>query len=101
MIVERDDHGNFHVRGTFDDGHPGWGIRVWLKGSDQDGPADHRYRVINGTFHRTADQDLTTGTITVPDHEQDPNVDSAEKEAVLSLIAKWEERLPLIAPGAM
>jgi hypothetical protein len=39
--------------------------------------------------------------ITVTDHEGDPNVDPAEKEAVLALIAKWEERLPLIAPGAM
>jgi hypothetical protein len=102
MKVERDDQGHFHVRGTFDDGHPGWGIQVWLKGSDQDGPEDHRYRVIDGQFHRQgADQDLSIGKITVTDHGADPNVDPAEKEAVLSLIAKWEERLPLIAPGAM
>jgi phage terminase large subunit-like protein len=30
-----------------------------------------------------------------------PVVNPAEKGAVLALIAKWEERLPLIAPGAM
>jgi hypothetical protein len=101
MIVERDDQGPFHVRGTRDDGQPGWGIQVWLKGSDQDGPEDHRYRVIDGQFQQGADQSLSTGTITVIDHGPDPNVDPEEKEAVLSLIAKWEERLPLIAPGAM
>jgi hypothetical protein len=37
-------NGEFHVRGTYDDGKPGWGIKVWLKGSDQDGPEDHEYR---------------------------------------------------------
>ena len=24
MTVERDDYGDFHVRGTYDDGEPGW-----------------------------------------------------------------------------
>ena len=38
MTVERDDYGDFHVRGTYDDGEPGWGIKVWLKGSDQMDP---------------------------------------------------------------
>jgi hypothetical protein len=33
MTVERDNYGEFHVRGTYDDGKPGWGIKVWLKGS--------------------------------------------------------------------
>jgi hypothetical protein len=102
MKVERDDQGSFHVRGTFDDGEKGWGIQVWLKGSNQDGPADHRYRVLDGNFHhRTDDQSLSTGKITVKDHGVDPDVDPEEKEAVLALIAKWEERLPLIAPGPM
>jgi hypothetical protein len=50
---------------------------------------------------QSADQNLSTGTITVTYHGADPNVDPAEKEAVLALIAKWEERLPLIAPGPM
>lgn len=76
MTVERDDHGPFHVRGSYDDGEQGWGIQVWLKGSDQDGPEDHRYRVVNGNF--------------------DGNVEQAEKEAVLALIEKWEEKLPLM-----
>ena len=50
MTVERDNYGEFHVRGAYDDGEPGWGIKVWLKGSNQDGPADHVYRVVNGRF---------------------------------------------------
>jgi hypothetical protein len=36
-------------------------------------------------------QSLSTETITVTDHGPDPDVDPAEKEAVLALIAKWEE----------
>jgi hypothetical protein len=28
MTVERDDYGDFHVRGTYDDGEQGWGIDV-------------------------------------------------------------------------
>ena len=79
MTVERDDYGDFHVRGSYDDGEPGWGIKVWLKGSDQDGPADHQYRVLNG--------------------EIDPSVEKAEAQAVLALIEKWEERLPLMVPS--
>lgn len=101
MQVERDDQGPFHIRGTFADGQPGWSIQVWLKGSDQDGPEDHRYRVIDGQFQQGADQSLSTGEITVTDQGVDTSVDPAEKQAVLSLIAKWEERLPLIAPGPM
>jgi hypothetical protein len=81
MTVERDDHGNFHVRGTFDDGEPGWGIKVWLKGSNQDGPEDHRYRVVNGNF--------------------DGDVDQAEKEAILALIEKWEEKLPVMVASPL
>ena len=67
------------MRGTYDDGQPGWGIKIWLKGSDQDGPEDHEYRVVNGQF--------------------DSNVDQPEKEAVLALIAQWEEKLPLMVAG--
>lgn len=77
MTVERDNYGEFHVRGTHDDGKPGWGIKVWLKGSDQDGPEDQEYRVVNGWF--------------------DGNVGQLEKEAVLALIEQWEENLPLMA----
>jgi hypothetical protein len=76
MTVERDNYGKFHVRGTYDDGEPGWGIKVWLKGSDQHGPEDHEYRVVNGQF--------------------DGQVGQLEKEAILALIAQWEERLPLM-----
>ena len=76
MTVERDDYGDFHVRGSYDDGEQGWGIKVWLKGSDQDGPADHQYRVVNG--------ELNSG------------VDPAEREAILALIENWEEQLPLM-----
>lgn len=76
MTVERDNYGEFHVRGTHDDGKPGWGIKVWLKGSDQDGPEDHEYRVLSGRF--------------------DGNVGQSEKEAILALIEQWEEQLPLI-----
>jgi hypothetical protein len=76
MTVERDNYGEFHVRGVNDDGKPGWGIKVWLKGSNQDGPEDHDYRVVNGRF--------------------DGNVDQSEKEAILSLIEQWEEKLPLM-----
>jgi hypothetical protein len=76
MTVERDDYGDFHVRGTRDDGEPGWSIQLWLKGSNQDGPEDHRYRVADGKF--------------------DGNPERAETEAVLALIAKWEEKLPIM-----
>jgi hypothetical protein len=76
MTVERDDFGDLHARGSYDDGEDGWGIKVWAKGSDQDGPKDHRYRVVDRKF--------------------DGNVDQAEKEAVLALIQKWEEKLPLM-----
>jgi hypothetical protein len=79
MTVERDDYGDFHVRGTHDDGEQGWGIQVWLKGSDQDGPEDHHYRVMDGKFHS--------------------NVDRPEREAVLALIEKWEEKLPIMVPS--
>ncbi len=58
------------------DGQPGWGIKVWLKGSDQDGPEDHEYRVLSGRF--------------------DGNVGQSEKEAILALIEQWEEQLPLM-----
>jgi hypothetical protein len=47
------------------------GIRFGWRGRDQDGPEDHR--VVNGKC--------------------DGNVDQAEKEAVLALIEKWEEKL--------
>jgi hypothetical protein len=76
MTIERDNYGEFHVRGTYDDGNPGWGIMVWLKGSDQDGPEDHVYRVVNGQI--------------------EANVGQPEKEAVLALIEQWEEKLPLM-----
>jgi hypothetical protein len=76
MTVERDNYGEFHVRGVNGDGKPGWGIKVWLKGSNQDGPEDHDYRVVNGRF--------------------DGNVDQSEKEAILSLIEQWVEKLPLM-----
>jgi hypothetical protein len=79
MTVERDTYGEFDVRGTSDDGQPGWGIKVWLKGSDRDRPEDHEYRVVNGQF--------------------DSNVDQPEKEAVLALIEQWEEKLPLMVAG--
>jgi hypothetical protein len=79
MTVERDNYGEFHVRGTYDDGQPGWGIKVWLKGSDQDGPEDREYRVVDGRF--------------------DCNVDEPEKAAVLALIEQWEEKLPLMVPA--
>ncbi len=72
MTVERDNYGEFHVRGTYDDGRPGWDIKVWLKGSDQDGPENHKYRVVNGRF--------------------DGNVGQLEKDAILA----WEEKLPLM-----
>jgi hypothetical protein len=29
MTVERDDYGDFHVRGTCDEGEQRWGIQVW------------------------------------------------------------------------
>jgi hypothetical protein len=76
MRVERDDYREFHVRGSSDDGEQGWGIQVWLKGSHQDGPEDHQYRVVNGHFNQSPDE--------------------AEKEAILTLIEKWEERLPVM-----
>jgi hypothetical protein len=76
MKVERDNYGAFHVRGTCDDGQPGWGIKVWLQGSDQDGTEDHRYRVVHGQF--------------------DSSVGSSEKTAILALIDQWEEQLPLM-----
>jgi hypothetical protein len=75
MTVERDDYGDFHVRGTYDDGEEGWGIKVWLKGSNQDGPENHRYRVVDGKFYGS-------------------NVNEVEKKAVLALIEKWEEKTP-------
>jgi hypothetical protein len=50
MVVERDNYGEFHVRGTRDDGEPGWSIKVWLKSSNRDGPEDHEYRVVNGNL---------------------------------------------------
>jgi hypothetical protein len=76
MTIERDSYGEFHVRGAYDDGNPGWGIKVWLKGSDQDGPEDHVYRVVDGQI--------------------EANVGQAEREAVLALIEQWEEKLPLM-----
>jgi hypothetical protein len=76
MTVERDDYGDFHVRGTHDDGELGWGIQVWLKGSNQDGPADHLYRIVDGKF--------------------DSDVDQPIRQAVLALIEKWEEKLPVM-----
>lgn len=76
MKVERDYYGEFHVRGVYDDGKPGWGIEVWLEGSNQDGPPNHEYRVVDGRFSRS--------------------VDGSEKEAVLALIQQWEEKLPLM-----
>jgi hypothetical protein len=79
MTVERDNYGEFHVRGTCDDGEPGWGIKAWLKGSNEDGPEDHEYRVVNGQFGG--------------------NVDQPEKEAVLALIEQWEDKLPLMVPS--
>jgi hypothetical protein len=79
MTVERDNYGEFHVRGTYDDGKPGWGIKVWLKGSDQDGPEDHEYRVVSGRF--------------------DGNLGQSEKEAIVALIEQWEEKLPLMMPS--
>jgi hypothetical protein len=81
MTVERDDYGDFHVRGTYDDGEEGWGIKVWLKGSDQDGPEDHQYRVFKGSFDR--------------------NVDKEEQEAILALIEKWEEKLPIMVASPL
>jgi hypothetical protein len=53
-----------------------WGVNVWLKGSDRDGPADHQYRVVN--------------------RELNLSVGQAEKEAIFALIEKREERLPLM-----
>jgi hypothetical protein len=76
MTVERDNYGELHVRGVYDDGKPGWGIEVWLKESNQDGPEDQNYRVVDGRF--------------------DGPVDQAVKEAVLALIAQWEEKFPLM-----
>jgi hypothetical protein len=74
MTVERDNYGEFHVRGVYEDGKPGWGIKVWLKGSHQDGPEDHEYRVVEGRF--------------------DGNVDLSEAD--LALIEEWEGKLPLM-----
>jgi hypothetical protein len=82
MTVERDDYGEFHVRGTYDDGEEGWGIKVWLKGSDQDGAEDHRYRVVDGKFYGS-------------------NVNEAERKAVLALIEKWEEKLPVMVASPL
>ena len=81
MTVERDDYGDFHVRGTYDDGEQGWGIQVWLKGSNQDGPEDHRYRVVNGKFKS--------------------DVDEVEMQAVSALIQKWEEELPVMVASSI
>ena len=77
MIVERDSYGPYHVRGTAGDGQDGWQIQVWLPGSDQDGPEDHKYRVANG---KAVDFD----------------VNAEELHAVLALIAQWEDWLPLM-----
>jgi len=77
MIVERDNYGPYHVRGTAGDGQDGWSIQVWLQGSDQDGPEDHKFRVLNGR---------------VVDHDIEP----AEEEAVMVLIEQREDRLPLM-----
>jgi hypothetical protein len=57
------------------DGEPDWGTKVWLKGSNQNGPADREYKVIDGF---------------------DDNVDQSEKEAVPALIEQWEEKSPLM-----
>ena len=77
MIVERDNYGRYNVRGTAGDGQDGWDIQVWLEGSNQDGPEDHRFRVMNGTVI-------------------DPSIDEREQEAVLALIEQWEDKLPLM-----
>ena len=66
------------MRETADDGQDGWGIQVWFKGSDQDGPEDQKFRVLNGSV---IDQD----------------VELAEKEAVMAPVEQWEDRLPLMA----
>jgi hypothetical protein len=58
------------------DGEPGWGRKVWLKGSNQDDPADRECKVIDGMF--------------------DGKVDQSEKEAVPALIEQWEEKSPLM-----
>ena len=77
MIVERDNYGRYNVRGTAGDGQDGWDIQVWLEGSNQDGPEDHRFRVVNGTV-------INSG------------IEEREQEAVLTLIEQWEDRLPLM-----
>jgi hypothetical protein len=77
MIVERDNYGFFHVRGTVDAPQGSWHIQVWLKGSDQDGPEDHRFMV-------SVDRVFST------------DIDAAERDAVLALIDQWEDRLPLM-----
>ncbi len=81
MTVERDNYGEYHVRGTRSDGERGWGIKVWLKGSDEDGPEDHEYKVVGGRF--------------------DSNVGRSEKEAILALIEQWEEKLPLMVAAPL
>jgi hypothetical protein len=63
------------VRGSYDDGEQGWGIKVWLKRSEQEGPEDHRYRVVNGEF--------------------EGNVGQAEKEAVWHLLKSGKKNSPL------
>ena len=75
--MQRDNYGPYHVRGTAGDGKDGWDVQVWMKGSDQDGPGDHRFRVINRS---------------VIDYALEP----AEQEAVFALIDQWEEQLPLM-----
>ena len=70
------------VCGTTGDGRDGWEIQVWLKGSDQDGQEDHRFRVVSET---------------VIGH----SIDAEEKEAVLALIAQWEDKLPLMVASPL
>jgi hypothetical protein len=76
MTVEPDDYGEFHVGGVCDDGKPDWGISTRLERSNQDGPPDHEYRVVEGRSDRGAE--------------------GSEKEAVLALIQQWGEKLPLL-----
>ena len=77
MIVERDNYGPFHVRGTSEEGRGTWEIQVWLRGSDQDATEDHRFTVKNQI-------------ITPSPHDEN------ETEAITALISQWEDRLPLM-----
>ena len=89
---EQGDYGDFHVEGE-DFGGKGWGIKAWRKRSTRN--QQTRYAVIDGQFHKVAANTMASVHArrqVLEDLDVAPNVDPDLKEAVLHLIAKWEEK---------